>query len=148
MVAQASSFVAVLVIGAFMVHSPPGHHSPPPSIPSSSPRVSSASPPPAAPVPELGLTVQAHLKGKLLPGKHRVTVLQAGTLTSAGTSYVTAGVGTVQVPSGSYEVCLSAPGLRSASARSASTLPGWICKAARVQAGVGPVTFQLMEVPS
>lgn len=131
MVAQASSFVAVLVIGAFIVPSPPGHHPPPPN----------------APVPEVGLTVQAHLNGKLLPGKHRVTVLQDGTLTSAGASHVTDGVGTVRVPSGSYQVCLSAPGLRSASTGSASTLPGWICQAAGVRAGVGPVTFQLTEGP-
>lgn len=148
MVAQAVSFVAVLVIGVFVATSKPGVHVPPPRV-----RVSAStihpSVSPAAAVSTFVLTVQATAKKVPLAGR-QVSVLRAATLTSAASGPLNPeDLFTARVPAGSYQVCLSLPTGLEVAGGTESGWPGWACTAVLVQAdtGTSPVTFSLVPKP-
>jgi hypothetical protein len=148
LVAQASSFVAVLVIGVFIAHSSPARPVLSPSVPASSPGVSpSVTPPVVTPPPESGLYVRAYANGKHLAGEHQVVVLSDQTLASLGTGSMTDGVAALPTVSSPYLVCLNAPGLQSADAESVPVPAGWICSPVQAEGNVS-VTFKLRGVSS
>jgi hypothetical protein len=142
MVAQAVSFVVVLVIGVLFVASPPSVHGSPPKV------QPSASPAPTVTVTVFPLNVQA--TGNVPLEGRQVTVLRAGTLASAASGALNSkGLFTVHVPVGSYQVCLSVPADLEVAGGSASGLRGWACSVAEVQASTGAswVTFPLVRLP-
>lgn len=141
-VAQAVSFVVVLVIGVLFVASPPSVHGPPAKV------QPSASPATTVTVTDFALSVQATANVPL--AGRQVTVLRAGTLASAASGALNSkGLFTAHVPVGSYQVCLSVPAGLEVVGGSASGLRGWACSAVRVQAGTGAsqVTFPLVPPP-
>jgi hypothetical protein len=151
--AQAVSFVVVLVIGGLTGHSTP--QGPPPASPS--PHVSAS--PPASATPSGGakehqsvLTVQVPIEvatGGIVP-QIPVRVLDSRPPASVAAGTLTPNVQDTQLgwskplPAGTYQVCAQAPAGLRFTERSTGALPGWTCTVASVAPGSQTlVTFHL-----
>ena len=139
--AQAASFVVVLVIGGFTGHSP-ATGSPGPTHTSASPSVGVSSPP-GVKEHQSGLTVEVPLSAITggIAVQIPVRVLDARTHASVASGTLAPNVQDTQVsldeslPSGAYQVCAQPPeGLRF-SDRNTGVLPGWVCQAATLVPG-------------
>jgi hypothetical protein len=143
--AQATAFVAVLVIGGFTGHAstttPGSVHGTTPG-PSASPSVSSA----ATKGPALKLTVKVVQQGNdgLSIAGSPVKVLQNGTLASVASGTLNAALEfAANVPAGQYQVCIDPPVGWASAVRSTHVVAGLICSAADVRTGPQSVTFRL-----
>ena len=142
--AQATAFVAVLVIGGFTHHTPTSAPAPG-GTPSASAKPGAAVSP-AARGPALKLTVKVTEDGTggLSLAGRRVTVLQGGTLASAASGPLNPALEfAANVPAGQYQVCLDPPAGWASTARSTRALSGWICSAADLRTAPQLVTFHL-----
>jgi hypothetical protein len=148
--AQATAFVAVLVIGGFTGHAStttpgPGHSTTP--GPSASPSASSA----AARGPAVKLTVKVVQEGNagLSVSGSPVKVLQNGTLASVASGSLNAALEfAANVAAGQYQVCIDPPIGWGSADRGAHVVAGLICSAADVRTGPQLVTFRLTpQVP-
>jgi hypothetical protein len=154
LVAQASAFVVVLVIGGFTGHasktpSPapgPGGTQAPTATTTASATASSASSKGAA----LKLTVKVTKDGEgfPLPGT-KVNVLQTGTLTTVVTGTLNQALEFASnVSAGQYQVCIQPPVGWVSRVRTPRVLPGWICSPADMRTSPQLVTFRLStQVP-
>jgi hypothetical protein len=152
LLAQASAFVVVLVIGGFTGHAaktpspapgPGGTQAP---AATATATASSASSKGAA----LKLTVKVVKDGEgfPLPGT-KVNVLQTGTLTSVVTGTLNQALEFASnVSAGQYQVCIQPPVGWVSRVRTARVLPGWICSPADLRTSPQLVTFRLStQVP-
>jgi hypothetical protein len=144
--AQATAFVAVLVIGGFTGHaktaSPaPGPTATPAPTNTATPTASSASSKGAA----LKLTVRVVKDGDGLPlPGTQVNVLQTGTLTSVVTGTLSPVLEFASnVPAGQYQVCIQPPIGWGSKVRTTHVLAGWICSPADLRTSPQLVTFRL-----
>ena len=146
--AQATAFVAVLVIGGFTGHaetpSPGPGPTPAPTntaTPTATPTASSASSKGAA----LKLTVRVIKDGDGLPlPGTQVNVLQTGTLTSVVTGTLSPALEFASnVPAGQYQVCIQPPIGWGSKVRTTHVLAGWICSPADLRTSPQLVTFRL-----
>ena len=148
LVAQASAFVVVLVIGGFTGHAsktpspapgPGGTQAP--TATTASPTASSASSKGAA----LKLTVRVIKDGDGLPlPGTQVNVLQTGTLTSVVTGTLNPALEFASnVPAGQYQVCIQPPIGWDSKVRTTHVLAGWICSPADLRTSPQLVTFRL-----
>ena len=151
--AQATAFVAVLVIGSFTSHASTTTPGPGPSpTPGGPSAVASASPSAAATKgTALKLTVkviQDSNDGLGVAGSP-VKVLQNGTLASVASGTLTAGLEfAANVPAGQYQVCIDPPPGWGSAVRSTHVVAGLICSAADIRTGPRLVTFRLTpQVP-
>jgi len=142
--AQATAFVAVLVIGGFTGHAEtpaPGLGPTPAPTNTATPTASSASSKGAA----LKLTVRVIKDGDGLPlPGTQVNVLQTGTLTSVVTGTLSPALEFASnVPAGQYQVCILPPIGWGSKVRTTHVLAGWICSPADLGKGPQSVTFFL-----
>jgi hypothetical protein len=143
--AQATAFVAVLVIGGFTGHAttpaPVPVGTPAPTATSATPTASSASSKGAA----LKLTVKVIKDGVGLPlPGTQVNVLQTGTLTSVVTGTLSPALEFASnVPAGQYQVCIQPPIGWGSKVRTTHVLAGWICSPADLRTSPQLVTFRL-----
>jgi hypothetical protein len=147
--AQATAFVAVLVIGGFTGHasktSPPGpggtQAGTATSTATATATASSASSKGAA----LKLTVRVIKDGDGLPlPGTQVNVLQTGTLTSVVTGTLSPALEFASnVPAGQYQVCIQPPIGWGSKVRTTHVLAGWICSPADLRTSPQLVTFRL-----
>jgi hypothetical protein len=147
--AQATAFVAVLVIGGFTGHAktpspapgPGATQGPTATTVTPTATASSASSKGAA----LKLTVRVIKDGDglPLPGTH-VNVLQTGTLTSVVTGTLNPALEFASnVPAGQYQVCIQPPIGWGSKVRTTHVLAGWICSSADLRTSPQLVTFRL-----
>jgi hypothetical protein len=152
--AQATAFVAVLVIGGFTGHasktSPPGpggtQAGTATSTATATPTASSASSKGAA----LKLTVRVIKDGDGLPlPGTQVNVLQTGTLSSVVTGTLNPSLEFASnVAAGQYQVCIQPPIGWGSKVRTTHVLAGWICSPADLRTSPQLVTFRLStQVP-
>jgi hypothetical protein len=142
--AQATAFVAVLVIGGFTGHAEtpsPGPGPTPAPTNTATPTASSASSKGAA----LKLTVRVIKDGVGLPlPGTQVSVLQTGTLTSVVTGTLSPALEFASnVPAGQYQVCILPPIGWASKVRTTHVLAGWICSPADLRTSPQLVTFRL-----
>ena len=144
--AQATAFVAVLVIGGFTGHAKtpapgPGGTQGPTAATTATPTASSASSKGAA----LKLTVRVIKDGVGLPlPGTQVSVLQTGTLTSVVTGTLSPALEFASnVPAGQYQVCIQPPIGWGSKVRTTHVLAGWICSPADLRTSPQLVTFRL-----
>ena len=142
--AQATAFVAVLVIGGFTGHAEtpaPGPGATPAPTNTATPTASSASSKGAA----LKLTVRVIKDGDGLPlPGTQVNVLQTGTLTSVVTGTLNPALEFASnVPAGQYQVCIQPPIGWDSTVRTTHVLAGWICSPADLRTSPQLVTFRL-----
>ena len=142
--AQATAFVAVLVIGGFTgpAETPaPGPGATPAPTNTATPTASSASSKGAA----LKLTVRVIKDGDGLPlPGTQVNVLQTGTLTSVVTGTLSPALEFASnVPAGQYQVCIQPPIGWGSKVRTTHVLAGWICSPADLRTSPQLVTFRL-----
>ena len=142
--AQATAFVAVLVIGGFTGHAnapAPGPVATPAPTNTATPTASSASSKGAA----LKLTVRVIKDGDGLPlPGTQVNVLQTGTLTSVVTGTLSPALEFASnVPAGQYQVCILPPIGWGSKVRTTHVLAGWICSPADLRTSPQLVTFRL-----
>ena len=142
--AQATAFVAVLVIGGFTGHAEtpaPGLGATPAPTNTATPTASSASSKGAA----LKLTVRVIKDGDGLPlPGTQVNVLQTGTLTSVVTGTLSPALEFASnVPAGQYQVCILPPIGWGSKVRTTHVLAGWICSPADLRTSPQLVTFRL-----
>ena len=145
--AQATAFVAVLVIGGFTGHasktSPPGPGGKQAGTATSTatPTASSASSKAAA----LKLTVRVIKDGDGLPLPGTpVNVLQTGTLSSVVTGTLSPALEFASnVAAGQYQVCIQPPVGWGSKVRTTHVLAGWICSPADLRTSPQLVTFRL-----
>jgi len=142
--AQATAFVAVLVIGGFTGHAntpAPGPVATPAPTNTATPTASSASSKGAA----LKLTVRVIKDGDGLPlPGTQVNVLQTGTLTSVVTGTLSPALEFASnVPAGQYQVCIQPPIGWGSKVRTTHVLAGWICSPADLRTSPQLVTFRL-----
>ena len=142
--AQATAFVAVLVIGGFTGHAKtpaPGPTATPAPTNTATPTASSASSKGAA----LKLTVRVIKDGDGLPlPGTQVNVLQTGTLTSVVTGTLSPALEFASnVPAGQYQVCIQPPIGWGSKVRTTHVLAGWICSPADLRTSPQLVTFRL-----
>ena len=142
--AQATAFVAVLVIGGFTGHAEtpaPGPGATPAPTNTATPTASSASSKGAA----LKLTVRVIKDGDGLPlPGTQVNVLQTGTLTSVVTGALSPALEFASnVPAGQYQVCILPPIGWGSKVRTTHVLAGWICSPADLRTSPQLVTFRL-----
>jgi len=142
--AQATAFVAVLVIGGFTGHAEtpaPGPGATPAPTNTATPTASSASSKGAA----LKLTVRVIKDGDGLPlPGTQVNVLQTGTLTSVVTGTLSPALEFASnVPAGQYQVCILPPIGWGSKVRTTHVLAGWICSPADLRTSPQLVTFRL-----
>ena len=143
--AQATAFVAVLVIGGFTGHAEtpaPGLGPTPAPTNTATPTASSASSKGAA----LKLTVRVIKDGDGLPlPGTQVNVLQTGTLTSVVTGTLNPALEFASnVPAGQYQVCIQPPIGWDSKVRTTHVLAGWICSPADLRTSPQLVTFRLI----
>ena len=150
--AQATAFVAVLVIGGFTGHATTPSPAPGPggtqgpTATTATPTASSASSKGAA----LKLTVKVIKTGDGLPlPGSQVNVLQNDTLASVMTGTLNSALEfAANVPAGQYEVCINPPIGWESRVRATHELAGWICSAADLTTSPQLVTFRLTsQVP-
>jgi hypothetical protein len=147
--AQATAFVAVLVIGGFTGHAStktpgPGHSTTPglSASPSASVGVSSA----ATKGPALKLSVKVIQEGNngLSVSGSPVKVLRNGTLASVASGTLNLALEfAANVPAGQYQVCIDPPIGWASASRDTHVVAGLICSAADVSTGPQLVTFRL-----
>jgi len=142
--AQATAFVAVLVIGGFTGHAEtpaPGPGATPAPTNTATPTASSASSKGAA----LKLTVRVIKDGDGLPlPGTQVNVLQTGTLTSVVTGTLNPALEFASnVPAGQYQVCIQPPIGWDSTVRTTHVLADWICSPADLRTTPQLVTFRL-----
>ncbi len=141
--AQATAFVAVLVIGGFTGHAPTPAPAPVRSATAGpSVNVSSA----ATKGPVLKLTVKVTEAGNdgLSVSGSPVKVLQTGTLSTVASGTLNPALEFASnVPAGQYQVCIDPPVGWASAVRGTHVLAGWICSAADVRTGPQLVTFRL-----
>jgi hypothetical protein len=144
--AQATAFVAVLIIGGFTGHA--ATTTPAPATSTESPGAISSSP--AAKGPAIKLTVKAVQQGDGIGvADSPVRVLQNGTLASVASGTLNQSLEyAANVPPGQYQVCMEPPLGWGSAAGGTHTLAGWICSAADLRAGPRLETFRLTpQVP-
>jgi hypothetical protein len=145
--AQATAFVAVLVIGGFTGHAStttpgPGHSTTP--GPSGSPSASASSA--AARGPAVKLTVKVVQEGNAGLGVSGspVKVLRNATLASVASGSLNAALEfAANVPAGQYQVCIDPPIGWGSAVRGTHVVAGLICSATDVTTGPQLVTFRL-----
>jgi hypothetical protein len=140
--AQATAFVAVLIIGGFTGH----------AVTTSGPVSSTASPsatasPPAAKGSGIKLTVRVAGQGdqRVLAGS-AVRVLQDDSLASVASGTLNDSLEyATNVSAGRYQVCVDPPLGWESAVRSTQTLAGWICSEADLNADSPPVRIRLVR---
>jgi hypothetical protein len=144
--AQATAFVAVLVIGGFTGHA--NTPSPAPG-PGGTPAPTNTATPTASPASSKGAALKLTVKvikdgvGLPLPGT-QVNVLQTGTLTSVVTGTLSPALEFASnVPAGLYQVCIQPPIGWGSKVRTTHVLAGWICSPADLRTSPQLVTFRL-----
>jgi 2-keto-4-pentenoate hydratase/2-oxohepta-3-ene-1,7-dioic acid hydratase in catechol pathway len=139
--AQAASFVVVLVIGGFTGHSPAAGP-PGPTRASSTPPSSTPSAPPGVKQHQSGLTVEVPLSAATggISVQIPVRVLNATTMASEASGSLSRNVQDTELsmnaplPAGTYQVCAQPNPLRFTD-KNTGVLPGWVCQAATVTPG-------------
>ena len=145
--AQATAFVAVLIIGGFTGHAATTA-TPGPVSSTGAPRATASSP--AAKGPAIKLTVKAVQQGDGLGvSGSPVRVLQNGTLASVASGTLNQSLEyAANVPPGQYQVCIDPPIGWGSAVSGTHALAGWICSAADLRAGPQLVAFRLTpQVP-
>ena len=148
--AQATAFVAVLVIGGFTGHaktpSPapgPGGTQGPTAATTATPTATASSASSQGAAPKLTVRVSKDGDGLPLPGT-QVNVLQTGTLTSVVTGTLNPALEFASnVPAGQYQVCIQPPIGWGSKVRTTHVLAGWICSPADLRTSPQLVTFRL-----
>ena len=142
--AQATAFVAVLVIGGFT-----GHAETPSAGPGPTPAPTNPAPPTASSASSKGAALKLTVRvvkdgdGLPLPGT-QVSVLQTGTLTSVVTGTLSPALEFASnVPAGQYQVCILPPIGWGSKVRTTHVLAGWICSPADLRTSPQLVTFRL-----
>jgi hypothetical protein len=144
--AQATAFVAVLIIGGFTGQA--ATTTPGPVRTTGGPSATANSP--AATGPAIKLTVKAVQQGDgLSVVGSPVRVLHDGTLASAASGSLNRSLEyAANVPAGQYQVCIDPPLGWGSAASGTHALAGWVCSAADLRAGPQLVTFRLTtQVP-
>jgi hypothetical protein len=139
--AQATAFVAVLVIGGFTGHASTTPRPGSSTTPGPSASVSSA----ATKGPALKLTVKVVEDGTgLSVSGSPVKVLQTGTLANVASGALSPALDfAANVPAGQYQVCIDPPVGWGSAVRTTHVLAGWICSVADLRTGPQLVTFRL-----
>jgi len=142
--AQATAFVAVLVIGGFT-----GHAETPSPVPGPTPAPTNTATPTASSASSKGAALKLTVRvikdgvGLPLPGT-QVNVLQTGTLTSVVTGTLSPALEFASnVPAGQYQVCILPPIGWGSKVRTTHVLAGWICSPADLRTSPQLVTFRL-----
>jgi hypothetical protein len=151
--AQATAFVAVLVIGGFTGHASttaPGQvHGPTPgpsASASASPSASASSAATKGPAVKLTVKVVQQGDAGLSVSGSPVKVLQNGTLASVASGTLNAALEfAANVPAGQYQVCIDPPIGWDNATRGTHLVAGLICSAADVRPGRQLVTFRLVS---
>jgi hypothetical protein len=145
--AQATAFVAVLIIGGFTGHAATTT-TPGPVSSTGTPSATASSP--AAKGPAVKLTVKAVPQGDgLVVSGSPVRVLQNGTLASVASGTLNQSLEyAANVPAGQYQVCIEPPIGWDSAVPTTHVLAGWICSGADLRSGPQLVTFRLTpQVP-
>lgn len=145
--AQATAFVAVLIIGGFTGHAATTT-TPVPVRSTSGPGAIASSP--AAKGPAIKLTVRVVRQGdQLILAGSPVRVLQDDSLASVASGSLNQSLEyAANVPAGQYQVCVDPPIGWESAVRGTQVLAGWVCSAADLRAGPRLVTFRLSpQVP-
>jgi hypothetical protein len=139
--AQATAFVAVLIIGGFTGHA--ATTTPGPVRTTAGPSTTASSP--AAKGPAIKLTVRAvHQGGQLVLAGSPVRVLRDDTLASVASGSLDQSLEyATNVPADQYQVCVNPPIGWDSAVRGTHVLAGWVCSAADLRAGPQLVTFRL-----
>jgi len=145
--AQATAFVAVLIIGGFTGHAATTT-TPGPVRSTSGPSVTASSP--AARGAAIKLTVRVARQGdQLILAGSPVRVLQDDSLASVASGSLNQSLEyAANVPAGQYQVCVDPPLGWESAVRSTHALAGWVCSDADLRSGPQLVTFRLTpQVP-
>jgi hypothetical protein len=138
--AQAASFVVVLVIGGFTGHSaPPASPAPHPSTSPPSPAATKSTK-----GQEPGVIVEVPVTGGIVP--HVPVQVLAGRTTVASGTLALQGIAVEwshALNPGAYQVCAQPPAGLHFTEKSSGALPGWTCEPAVVAAGPTQVIFHL-----
>ncbi len=139
--AQATAFVAVLIIGGFTGHA--ATTTTPGPVRSTGPGATASSP--AAKGPAIKLTVRVVRQGdQLILAGSPVRVLQDDTLASVASGTLNQSLEyATNVPAGRYQVCVDPPIGWDSAVRGTQVLAGWVCSEADLRAGPQLVTFRL-----
>ncbi len=143
--AQATAFVAVLVIGGFTGHASPAPAPAPTPVHAATPSAGGTAA--SARGPSVKLTVKVVQEGTdgLSVSGSQVKVLQNGTLASVASGSLNSALEfAANVPAGQYQACIDPPIGWGSAVRTTHVLAGWICSPADARTGPRLVTFHLI----